>query len=40
VDKVRKDTMTEEVMALAEDAVRHGAEIEVLRYGAASARSG
>ena len=34
------EKMTEEVMALAEDAVRHGAEIEVLRYGAASPRSG
>lgn len=34
------EEMTEEVMALAEDAVRHGAEIEVLRYGAASTRSG
>lgn len=34
------EEMTEEMMALAEDAVRHGAEIEVLRYGAASARSG
>ena len=32
------DSMTEKVMGLAEEAVAHGAEIEVLRYGAASAK--
>ena len=33
------DSMTETVMGLAEEAVAHGAEIEVLRYGPALAKS-
>ena len=33
------DDKTAEVLGLAEGALQHGAEIEVLRYGAASARS-
>ena len=33
------DDKTAELLNLAEDALQHGAEIEVLRYRAASARS-